>query len=233
MKRIKRKFFSLLYSLIYRSGFGRKTRLFRHLQQFVCSCKSQEERSDVPITEDAWEDQYRSGKWEYLEQIDQLARYSIIISYMAYLRPGGAVLDVGCGEGILFERFRPYGFTWYEGIDISGAALTKLIEKQEEKTLFLKADAEVYTPSTEFDIIVFNEVVYYFHDPMKTVERYTHYLKKDGVLIVSTFTGSERAMCILKNFKAAYSLLDESRIAHETCSKSWICSVFVSNHQAE
>ena len=232
IKRLKRRFISLLHSLIYRTGIGRETRLFKKLTQSVRSCETSEERGDVPMDEEAWEDQYLSGKWGYLENMDQLARYSIIISYMAFLRPGGAVLDVGCGEGILFERFRPYGFSQYEGIDISGAALTRLIEKQEEKTLFMKADAETYTPSATYDIIVFNEVVYYFHDPMKTVERYTGYLKKDGVLIVSTFTGSERALSILKEFKATYSLLDESRITHETSSKSWICSVFMPLPQA-
>jgi 2-polyprenyl-3-methyl-5-hydroxy-6-metoxy-1,4-benzoquinol methylase len=187
----------------------------------------QQDRSDIPISEEAWEAQYQSGQWKYMADMNQLARYSIIISYMAYLRPGGAVLDVGCGDGVLFERFRPYGYSRYLGIDICGTALTKLIEEQYEKTLFIRADAETYTPDEQFDVIVLNEVVYYFHEPLKTVEKYVHALKKDGILVVSSFTGSERAMSILQKLKAAYSLLDESRIIHEASSKSWICSVFL------
>ena len=133
----------------------------------------------------------------------------------------------------LFERFRPYGYSKYLGIDISETALTKLIEKQDEKTLFVKADAETYIPIEEFDIIVFNETLYYFHDPLKAVERYSRALKKDGVLVVSTYTASERAMSILQRLKATYSLLDESRTIHEANSMSWICSVLVPIRQDE
>jgi len=146
---------------------------------------------------------------------------------MVHLRPGGAVLDVGCGEGILFERFRTYGYSKYLGIDISETSLTELIEKQDEKTLFVKADAETYIPIEQFDIIVFNETLYYFHYPLKTVERYSRALKKDGVLVVSTYTASERAMSILQRLKATYSLLDETRTFNEASSRSWICSVLV------
>ena len=186
---------------------------------------------DVPIAEDAWEAQYLSGKWGFMAQMDELARYSTIIGYMACLRPGSAVLDVGCGEGILFKRYRPYGYSKYLGIDISETAISKLVEKQDEKTLFIKADAETYTPIEQFDIIVFNETLYYFHDPLKVVKRYMGALKKNGILVVSTYKASERAMSILQRLKATYSLLDESRTTHSESLKSWICSCFGPTHQ--
>lgn len=230
-RRLTRKSNQILHSLFYRYAFGKETPLAKQLERIVRAWEIQRRKGDIPIAEDVWEAQYLSGKWKLMAQMDELARYSIIIGYMARLRPVGAILDVGCGEGILFERFRPYRYSRYLGIDISGTALTKLFERQDEKTSFVKADAETYTPTEQFDIIVFNEALYYFHNPLKAVERYSRALKKDGILLVSTFTASRRAMSVLQKLKATYSLLDETRIVHELSSKTWICSVLAPARQ--
>jgi 2-polyprenyl-3-methyl-5-hydroxy-6-metoxy-1,4-benzoquinol methylase len=209
--------------------FGRKIIFLKQFEKIVRSWETKRGYSGIPMSEDAWETGYLSKKWNYLREIKELARYSVIIGYMTFLKQEGAVLDVGCGEGILFDRFRPYGYSRYLGIDISETSLTKLMKNQDERTSFIKVDAETYSPGEQFDIIVFNESLYYFHDPFKTFEKYTGVLKKNGVLIVSTFTASKRAMSILNKLKATYSLMDESKIFHDSSSRSWICSVFKPN----
>ncbi len=219
-----------LYTVFYQYLFGRETLISEQLTKFVHRLEVLQGRSDVPMAKDIWESQYKLGRWEYMAEIEELARYSTIISYMAFLKPGGSFLDVGCGEGILFERFQPYGYSRYIGIDISDVAVSKLIEKQDEKTTFIRAEAETYTAVNKFDIIIFNQSLCHIHDPLKVVDKFSRALKDDGVFLVSTFTDGVRAMSILEKLKTNYSLLDECRSSHEASSKSWICSILAPKH---
>ena len=70
-----------------------------------------------------WEREYASGRWSYLGGVDELAHYSVIVGYYAFLKPGGSVLDVGCGEGILQTRLSPHGYCRYLGIDFAAGAI--------------------------------------------------------------------------------------------------------------
>src|SRR6266566_1558759 len=58
-------------------------------------------QNHVLPTVDIWNAQYESGRWTYLGRLSELSRYSVLVGYMVHFKPGGAVLDVGCGEGIL------------------------------------------------------------------------------------------------------------------------------------
>ena len=64
---------------------------------------------------------------------------------------------------LLFEvcRDRPVGQRNLRG---AGAA--------NERSTFLAADCEEYSPAEQFDVIVFNEVLCCLRDPLRTVERY-------------------------------------------------------------
>ena len=173
--------------------------------------------------------QYRANQWAYLERLDELSRYAVITAYIAYLKPQGAVLDVGCGEGILFSRYQPYGYARYVGLDISEVAIAKLMPKQNAHTTFLQADAETYQPQELFDVIVFNEAQYYFHDPLSAFGRYAQALNPGGVMILSTYTASRRAMVILRQLKTHYRLVDETKTTQG--AKSWFCTVLALTKQ--
>lgn len=214
--RLGYELFQLFNALFYRFVLGRHVPFAAQLEKTITSWERRNSR-------DQWETQYLSGKWAKLEQLDELARYSVIVGYMAYLKPQGAVLDVGCGEGILFKRYKPHGYSRYLGIDISEVALAKLAEQQDENTAFVRVEAEAYRPTELFDVIVFSEALYYFQAPLTVIERYSHALQQDGILIISTYARSRRAMAILRQIKTKYSLLDEARIAHQ--SQSWVCTV--------
>jgi len=188
------------------------------------------------IPRETWESQYLAGHWNYLGQLEQLARYSVIVGYIQHLKPGGSFLDVGCGEGLLREKLSLYGYSKYLGIDIFEAAIGKAAQRQHERTHFIRADADDYEPAELFDAIIFNEILYYLKDPVKILDRYTRALREGGIIITSIFA-VEPGPSVLEKIKAAgYSVLDEVTTEHESrvvvhpqlpSRKVWICSVFV------
>ncbi len=176
-----------------------------------------------PRSPTTWENQYVRGEWDRLEEIDELAHYSIITGYLQYVKQGPSLLDVGCGEGILQKRLDPRLYTFYIGIDLSQAAIDRASLNQDEKTFFFRKDAETYAPTDLFDVIIFNEALYYFDNPLEILYKYTNYLKKEGLFIVSMF-GSLRSALIWRRIKGDFTTLDETKIVRKGGS-SWICKV--------
>ncbi len=216
--------FSLLRALYYRFLFGRKGFLDARASDIVSAAERARHKGDVPASEDAWDSQYLSGDWAYLAGAGEAARYSVIVEYLRSLKPGGSILDVGCGEGILRERLRPYDYSRYVGIDISKVALAKASHMADERTVFVRADATMYTPTEAFDAIVFNETLYYLSEPAEVFRRYRRFLKPDGILVTSLYRGSIRANSIRRQLKARHAAVSETTRA--AGPQSWTCTVF-------
>jgi 2-polyprenyl-3-methyl-5-hydroxy-6-metoxy-1,4-benzoquinol methylase len=137
------------------------------------------------ISRTRWEQDYAEGKWRYLDNVRQLGHYSLIMGYYMYYRPHSSVLDVGCGHGVLQRRLRALGYTRYVGVDTSQNAVDHAKTEQDDQTAFCCADAESYIPRETFDVIIFNEVVYYFSAPIDAVARLAQSLNPGGIVIIS------------------------------------------------
>lgn len=173
---------------------------------------------------ETWEAQYAAGRWDFLAQLPELARFSILAGYICHLKPGGAVLDTGCGQGVLLGRLPSACYTRYVGIDLSGSAIAAAQKQRNERGTFLVADCEDYSPAEQFDVIVFNEVLCCLRDPLRTVERYTHSLKADGLLLVSLCTATRGSATILRRLKRAYATVDEVQVTDNGRKISWVCA---------
>jgi 2-polyprenyl-3-methyl-5-hydroxy-6-metoxy-1,4-benzoquinol methylase len=170
-----------------------------------------------------WDCQYENGNWGYMHQLQELARYSVIAGYFQHLKPGGSILDIGCGEGILQQRLAGQFYSHYFGIDISGVAIEKATIRGNENTFFIEADAEHYLPSESFDAIIFNEILYYISNPISLLKRYESFLKSDGVYIISMFHDLRNAM-IWRRLPNLYFLIDEVKVSNKS-GVSWVCRV--------
>ena len=102
-------------------------------------------------------------------------------------------------------------------------AITGLAKQHSERRSFFAADGEHYVPTEQFDIIVFNEVLYFFRDPLGAVERYASSLRGGGILLVSICTAFKGGTAILDRLKRVYTVLDETRVTHADNQWSWIC----------
>lgn len=178
-----------------------------------------------PVSKSEWECQFKNGEWDYIKQLDELAHYSIIAGYFQYMKQGGSILDVGCGEGLLQMRLSPHAYSYYAGIDISEAAIERASSKGDDKTFFFTESVINYVPAELFDAIVFNETLYYFDNPLEISKKYTNYLKKDGIFIIS-MVKSIRSSFIWKKIEGEYITLDETKIINKQ-GLCWICRVLL------
>jgi 2-polyprenyl-3-methyl-5-hydroxy-6-metoxy-1,4-benzoquinol methylase len=171
-----------------------------------------------------WEAQYAAGRWDFLAELSELARFSVLAGYICHLKPGGTVLDTGCGQGVLLRRLPSSGYSRYVGIDLSASAISVAQAQGNERATFLAADCEEYSPAEHFDVIVFNEVLCCLHDPLRTVERYARSLNPGGILLVSLCTAARGSGTILSRLKRAYATVDEVSVVHSGRKVSWVCT---------
>jgi 2-polyprenyl-3-methyl-5-hydroxy-6-metoxy-1,4-benzoquinol methylase len=203
----------------------RRLALREHAARWLKSLVDRGRRSDGLLqSAQTWEAQYAAGRWDFLAELSELARFSVLAGYIYHLKPGGTILDTGCGQGVLLRRLPSSGYSRYVGIDLSGSAIAVAQEHANERSTFFAADCEEYSPTEHFDVIVFNEVLCCLGDPLRTVERYVRSLKAGGILLVSLCTAARGSSTILRGLKRAYATVDEVRVVHSGRKVSWVCT---------
>jgi 2-polyprenyl-3-methyl-5-hydroxy-6-metoxy-1,4-benzoquinol methylase len=173
-----------------------------------------------------WEAQYAAGRWDYLADLSELARFSVLAGYICHLKPGGTVLDTGCGQGVLMRRLPSSSYSKYVGIDLSGSAISVAREHANEHSTFVVANCEEYSPAEQFDVIVFNEVLCCLRDPLRTVERYVQSLNPGGLLLVSLCTAARGSDTLLRQLERRYATVDQVRVVHSGRKVTWVCTAF-------
>ena len=183
------------------------------------------------ISQERWELEYRDGCWSHLQNARELAHYSVITGYYMHYRPGGSLLDVGCGEGVLQRRLRALGYARYLGIDSSQEAITRAQTEADARTEFRCGDAETFMPTDQFDVIIYNEILYYLKDPVDVVRRLAHALDPAGVAIVSMlrWTSSRR---IWRSLEGTMRIADWVTVTHPNVG-SWDVKVILQESFSE
>jgi 2-polyprenyl-3-methyl-5-hydroxy-6-metoxy-1,4-benzoquinol methylase len=203
----------------------RRQSLTEHVARWLQVLVDRSRRSDGLLqSAQTWEAQYAAGRWDFLGELSELARFSVLAGYICHLQPAGAVLDCGCGQGMLLRRLPSSSYARYVGIDVSASAIAVAKQAQNERSEFLVADCELYSPVENFDVMVFNEVLCCLGDPLRTVERYARSLNPGGLVLVSLCTAARGSATILWRLKRAFALVDEVRVVHGDRGVSWVCT---------
>ena len=174
-------------------------------------------------SKEQWDCEYKEGAWNVLYQLHEQAHYAASLFYVVHLRPMPSILDVGCGEGLFYRWLKPFGYSHYTGIDLSEVAIANCASYCDGKTNFTAANAEEYVPETIFDVILFNESLYYLDEPGKVMERYGTYLAEDGFFVVSLWRNA-RSEAIRRFLKSKFLLIDETIVTNS--KGSWFCIAF-------
>jgi 2-polyprenyl-3-methyl-5-hydroxy-6-metoxy-1,4-benzoquinol methylase len=98
--------------------------------------------------------------------------------------PNGSVLDIGCGEGTLSDFLTPDQKTKYLGVDISKEAVR--IGRTKRGLNFVQGEAETFIPDHNFDVIVFNEMLYYV-EHVDVMKRFAKFLNPNGIIVISVW----------------------------------------------
>lgn len=175
------------------------------------------------VSENKWEEQYKRGHWEYLKLSEELPRFSIIAGTLFfYFGEGSSILDLGCGENVLQKMLLPHKYKLYVGVDISQTAVSKALESESENTKFICEDILKYEPDSKFDMIIFNESLYYIKKPCDLLKRYSNFLSENGIILISMWNNKERNNKIWGMIKTDFTTIDEIRLTVNTSSSRMI-----------
>jgi SAM-dependent methyltransferase len=209
--------------LHYRLLFGRPGALAAWSNRVVRRLEAHSRRGDLPASAAVWNEQYSAGRWSYLRDPAELARYGVLVAFCERLTPCRRVLDVGCGEGILRDLLRRGGYERYLGIDVSEVAIEAARRGADDRDELIVADAETFTREERFDAVVLNESLYYFHDPLGEAARYMTLAADGGALIVSMFE-SPRTRAILRALEQRFAHAQSLRLQGER--GAWLLAAF-------
>lgn len=140
-----------------------------------------------------WDKEYRAERWSFAYNTTGDCVYPHLEKYAR----SGRILDLGSGSGNTSTEMSDSAYQSYVGVDISEAALAKATARstaagRQNKNTFVCSDFFAFQPTGTFDVILFRESIY--HVPlgkMKAIfDKYSQYLKPEGVFIVRLFTSS-------------------------------------------
>lgn len=176
-----------------------------------------------PISKTRWDEEYSNGSWSFLESPDELPRYSIIHGLISFFNAFDSILDVGCGDGVLYDKLKPLPFMRYEGIDISESAISQANRKKNSLTEFRVSTIEAFHTDKHFDCIVFNEVLTYLENPSSIISKYISFLKPSGILIISMHV-NQKSLFIWDSLSKNFDFIDETMVKNKF-GTTWICKV--------
>jgi SAM-dependent methyltransferase len=117
------------------------------------------------------------------EEAGRRAGAARLLALVAEAVPGGRLLDVGCGHGLLLDEARRRGFEVL-GLELSRAAVRHAREvlRLDVRELAL----ENFEAPASFDVVVLADVLEHLEDPADAIERCTRLLAPGGVLCLVT-----------------------------------------------
>jgi SAM-dependent methyltransferase len=172
-----------------------------------------------------WDDEYAGGKWRKLDSAAQLGHYALIAGYVAHFtQTPASIVDVGCGHGRLYELLRRAPYRRYVGLDISPEAIRQATAAYgSDTTRFEVASFEEWHPDERFDVIIFNESIYYAKDPLRELERWVGLLSPDGIVVLSIVQSSMNAG-VARRIRRRFAVSHLSRVRNER-GETWEVSV--------
>ncbi|OMF66226.1 class I SAM-dependent methyltransferase [Paenibacillus glucanolyticus] len=141
----------------------------------------------IESNQQQWDEEYRSRMWDYLSDITEYARYSVVYGYIRKYIADEGILDMGCGAGILYDMLLEGEKSNYTGVDLSEEAV-KIASSKTSRHIFYCADINHYVPHKRYDVIVFNESLQYVPNTPSKLLEYARYLTPDGVIISSLYS---------------------------------------------
>ncbi|WP_316759926.1 class I SAM-dependent methyltransferase [Pedobacter aquatilis] len=180
----------------------------------------------APVAKGIWEKQFSEGTWDYLSLEDEQDHYlSVVKMYDDYVK-GGSILDVGCGQGVLYSYLskQEIPHSSYLGIDIASSAI-QAAKTNHPNAAFQQLDFDSQSLLQKFDVIIFNETLYYFNRPLNTLKKCIAKNLNSGGLILISIVDYETNVFLLQKIKENYDRLGEE-VVKNTHQQKWHICIF-------
>lgn len=187
-------------------------------------------RKILRIKRDRWNHQYLTGFWEGLKAPTEHARFGAIVALIERWKSNAAILEIGCGEGLLQQKLPASAYRRLVGVDLSDVAIERAKQQATAQTHYLVADMEVFDPYDTFDVVVFTESLNYARSPVQTLHRYEAFLKPEGILVVSMFE-SKHIPEIWNSLAADFTFADQIITQNER--GTWHCRVLINKNKVQ
>jgi SAM-dependent methyltransferase len=143
-------------------------------------------QSNVIQDKQTWEREYRSGNWQFLSGIGELAHNTVVAGFIHRSRKPLTLLDLGCGQGAIRQHLNMDLVTQYTGVDLAQIALDRLSPKRGNDRLVCSS-VEEYQPDDKWDVVLFNEILYYTKDPVREIQKFETCLRTNGFFVISMY----------------------------------------------
>lgn len=148
---------------------------------------------------------YKSGRRDYLDSDHSREMVRVVEKYANK----GRILDMGCGPGILVSLLNTGSFEYYRGIDASSEAIAIARKRVSEKNNFDVGDIQSYECEDDFDLIVFEESLYYVpFFRYRLLKRYCRRLRPDGMFIV-TVADPKRFRRMIRMIRKQFQIIED------------------------
>ena len=159
-----------------------------------------------------WDWEFRSGKWNCLEQFGADPIYPLLAAYAR----GGAILDLGCGPGTTANELNPTAYSRYTGVDISAVALDTARRRSAERGEsgrheYAQSDLTSYVPTRSYRVILAGDSLYYLPPGqiVPTLTRYAQHLAPGGVLLIK-LNGMPKHRPLMDRIAAAFTVIERT-----------------------
>jgi SAM-dependent methyltransferase len=147
----------------------------------------------------------------WIERLDTLERglAGINDALMAFadLKPGMAVLDIGCGPGTTTEQIAAVTGGRTVGLDISKPLIDAAKARSRGATEFIEADATDYPFRPEFDLVFSRLGLMFFADPVASFANIRRAVKPGGRLAFLVWAPMEEIPYLIEPLNAVRDLL--------------------------
>jgi SAM-dependent methyltransferase len=112
------------------------------------------------------------------------AREDLILAALEALRPGGgwgAILDVGCGDGLFFPKLAQIGDVFGIEMDPTGV----MPHGPWASRIAIRPFDSSYQPGRQFQLILLLDVLEHFRDPLPMLRRAFELLEAAGTLLIT------------------------------------------------
>lgn len=176
-------------------------------------------RKPFAFDTELWNKGYASGEHDHYGSLRELPRYGVLQGYLTALPKDLAILDVGCGVGLIRGKFNDDQVARYCGCDPSDVAVEQARAANWPRSDF---HVEVLPPLElgQFDVIICNEMLYLVDDVDELLGRLSTMLKPGGFLLTS-ITRHPGDSTLFQKLDRYFEKRDAVVLRNETAALKW------------